>query len=177
MIPTTVLTIREQSWGRDLSPAELELFLYDDGTLNHNKLLEASITAQYAMDYADSLFPGQYPDGTPRNAFQHAYLSAMLTQKFGSEFAESLTNAHETGYGQDEPNGLTTFMDRHNNAVGISIAEANPYASAPQFRELILEALENGELVVLDVVSVLAGEYSANTIYPSNQCPQLCSYP
>jgi len=58
----------------------------------------------------------------PEDAFKHIYWSYHLTRTFGAEFAEEITNAHET-----LPNNTPQQrkMDFHNNEVGRALADKN----------------------------------------------------
>ena len=81
------------------------------------------------------------------DAFRHAYCTARLTCEFGGTWAEQFATAHE---GNDPGNSKTGGMDLHNNHVGCRIALANPGASPAQLADLVKNALERGELVVID---------------------------
>ncbi|MEO7838256.1 MAG: RHS repeat-associated core domain-containing protein [Anaerolineales bacterium] len=147
MIPTTFVSVGQYSLVQDLTPNEHALFLREDGELNSWNLLDFGLISRNAIETAKRLFPGQGEGNNPRNAFQHAFWSALLSQRFGSQFAATLTTAHENSAGSKRE---AQFMDLHNNEVGRSIAEANPYASSAQLRRLVLDTVENGALVVLD---------------------------
>lgn len=53
----------------------------------------------------------------PFDAFRHVYWSYLLTKRFGPEFAEQVTDAHEIG-ATYENSEADRRMDLHNNAVG-----------------------------------------------------------
>jgi hypothetical protein len=82
-----------------------------------------------------------------RDAHRHAYWSAELTKRFGPEFAEKFTTAHEA-----IPNASPhrEAMDLYNNEVGIRIAVRNPDASSKELADLVHKAAIEGELVVID---------------------------
>lgn len=71
-------------------------------------------------------------------------LSALLTKAFGADFTQRFTDAHEM-----DPNPVQTaerdFMDRHNNRhnnrLGIEIAQHYPSASDEEIANFIIEAL------------------------------------
>ena len=87
-------------------------------------------------------------NGLP-DAFRHAYLSALLTRAFGSDWAKKFTAAHEKQPENDPKLFDEEFMDLHNNALGIRIAQDNPTASDEELKRLITEAIRNGEAVYI----------------------------
>ncbi len=144
-----------------LSPDEYELITeYGNG-------IENGFLALNALDTADDRFDDLL--NSPGDAFRHAYWNALLTREFGEDFAMDFTTAHETQYVDTERFSDAreqSFMDLHNNQVGINIALANPNASNAEFQELVMDALVSGKLYVWD----------GNDIYYSDQCP-MCIYP
>jgi hypothetical protein len=116
----------------------------------------------YAQEFAGDLFPTHPADGSPRNAFQHAFWNALLTSDYGENFAEAFTTAHETGAGSGKEN---QFMDLHNNEVGRQIALDNPTATPDVLALKVVQALVAGELYVLE----------GNDVVFSDQC-SLCIY-
>jgi hypothetical protein len=76
----------------------------------------------------------------PQDAYRHILWSYLLTKKYGAEFAERVTNAHEEGDTGNSP--AEREMDYHNNAVGRSYAEQ----SVP--RQQILTRLESDQAVI-----------------------------
>ncbi|OYQ34518.1 hypothetical protein CHU95_10880 [Niveispirillum lacus] len=80
------------------------------------------------------------------DAFRHAYWNALMTKRFGSDFAEKFATAHEAVPGN--PPGRMS-MDLFNNAVGRQIAVNNPFASDEQLADLIKAAVHNGDMVVI----------------------------
>ncbi len=91
---------------------------------------------------AETGLPGMH--NGEADAFRHAYWNALMTSRAGPEFAEALATAHETG--STNPPGEVE-MDLHNNAVGRRIAVENPGATDEELRDLVLRALEAGELM------------------------------
>ena len=81
------------------------------------------------------------------DAFRHAYWNALLTRRFGADFAERFTLAHEGAPGNKADREA---MDLYNNEVGRRIAEANPNASEGELADLVQQAIERGEMVVID---------------------------
>lgn len=88
-----------------------------------------------------------------RDAFRHAYWNALMTKRLGSEFTEAFTTAHEGAPGNPADREA---MDLYNNELGRRIAEANPDASEDRLAQLVYEAIQNGEAVVIDQSGNLA---------------------
>lgn len=82
-----------------------------------------------------------------RDAFRHAYWSALLTKNFGGEWAGQFTTAHEGVPGNPADREA---MDLHNNEVGRQIALANPNATDKELADLIQQAVTDGKMVVID---------------------------
>ncbi|MBD1996268.1 hypothetical protein H6G00_06505 [Leptolyngbya sp. FACHB-541] len=82
-----------------------------------------------------------------RDAFRHTYWNSLLTKDFGEPWAADYATAHEA-----TPNNwaASEAMDLHNNEVGRRIATDNPDASPEELADLVRQALDNGELIVLD---------------------------
>ncbi len=118
--------------------------------------VEAQIQALPAdqQDIARALWPTN--DGQ-NDAFRHAYWSAELTREFGAEWATQFTTAHEAIPGNP---GIREAMDLYNNSIGIAIAEANPNASSSELADLVAEAVNDGDLVVVNQAGHL--EWSDN---------------
>lgn len=83
-----------------------------------------------------------------RDAFRHAYWSALLTKNFGEEWARQFTTAHEGLPGVNPAD--REAMDLYNNEVGRQIALANPHASDGQLADLVQQAVTDGRMVVID---------------------------
>ncbi len=88
-----------------------------------------------------------------QDAFRHAYWNALMTQRFGDDFATRFATAHEMVPGNPQ---LRETMDLFNNEVGRNIALANPEASSEELAQLIQEAGQRGELLVIDQNGQLA---------------------
>ena len=56
----------------------------------------------------------------PEDAYRHVLWSYLLTQKFGPEFAETVTDAHET---LPTNTAAERRMDFHNNRIGREFAQ------------------------------------------------------
>ena len=80
------------------------------------------------------------------DAYRHAYWSALLAKGFGVEWARAYTRAHES-----LPGNIADMeaMDLYNNEIGIRIAAQNPDASDAELADLIDEAVQTGEVVVI----------------------------
>jgi hypothetical protein len=82
-----------------------------------------------------------------RDAFRHAYGSAMMAQKFGAQWTAKFTSAHE-GIPNNPAN--REAMDLYNNSIGIKIGAANPNASPKQLANLVEQAVNQGKTIVID---------------------------
>jgi hypothetical protein len=94
----------------------------------------------------------------PSDAFHHAYWNALMTRDMGADFTKLFTDAHET---RVDSQRNQTFMDLHNNQVGIQIALDHPTATDAELADFVLDSITNGELVIWD----------GSNIYYSDQCP------
>lgn len=76
-------------------------------------------------------------DGFPDDAFKHIYWSYHLTKTFGADFAQEITDAHET-----LPNNTPEQrkMDFHNNEIGRKIASGN--LSVDELNSFVLNSPE-----------------------------------
>jgi hypothetical protein len=152
-------------WFARLSPEEITVLESHDG----NELFAMWLMQNAASDAAEKRFPddvnGIWND--PGDAFRHAYWNALITREYGEEFASDFTTAHETEASNDFDAREQSFMDLHNNGVGINIAISNPNISDEELQNKIFEALKAGKLYVWD---------RSNDIYYSDECPE-CIYP
>jgi hypothetical protein len=82
-----------------------------------------------------------------RDAFRHAYGSALMAQKFGAQWTAKFTSAHE-GIPNNPAN--REAMDLYNNTIGIKIGAANPKASAKELATLVEQAVNQGKTIVID---------------------------
>lgn len=80
------------------------------------------------------------------DAFRHTYWNALMTQRFGEQWTRDFATAHER-----LPNNPSTAeaMDLYNNEVGRAIAVANPDASPEQLADLVEQAVDAGDTVVI----------------------------
>ncbi|RSM75890.1 hypothetical protein DMH04_37690 [Kibdelosporangium aridum] len=99
-----------------------------------------------AVHDAENVFDRQGLTDGHSDAFRHAYWNAMLANRFGPEWTEQYTTAHErVGTNSAEAEA----MDLHNNEVGRRIAAENPDASPEELKGLVEQAVRNGEMVVV----------------------------
>ena len=147
--------------GRQMTRAEGELL---DRLTRDRGLLGLSAFRDIARDafaeaerrYPDNTVPADVPanrarewqgnDGH-RDAFRHAYWSARLAQEYGPAWARAFTTAHE-GLPGNWAN--REAMDLYNNGIGVRIGAAHRDASPERIAELVRQAVDRGELVVID---------------------------
>ncbi len=87
------------------------------------------------------------------DAFRHAYWNALLVKEFGPDFARKFATAHE---GRPGNPGTREAMDLYNNEVGRQIAIDHPDADGDELARLVQEAVDDGNVVVIDRDSDLA---------------------
>ncbi|MGE2689037.1 DUF6973 domain-containing protein [Mycolicibacterium pulveris] len=101
-------------------------------------------------DKAEAEAEARYPEGgnigNHRDAFRHAYWNALMTERFGEEWAREYATAHER---KPANTAADEAMDLYNNEIGRAIATANPDASPEQLSDMVHEAVQNGETVVI----------------------------
>ncbi len=96
---------------------------------------------------AETIYQGQGSRDGHSDAFRHAYWNAMLANRFGQEWTEQYTTAHER---VSTSAAAAEAMDLYNNEVGRRIAADHPDAGPQELRDLVDEAMRRGELVVVD---------------------------
>ena len=99
-----------------------------------------------AFSTADDRFPSADRNDDQNDAFRHAYWNALMVKEFGADWAEDYATAHEQLPGNPAPREA---MDLYNNEVGRNVAIANPDASTEELADLIEEAVNNGDTVVV----------------------------
>lgn len=99
-----------------------------------------------ALHQSESAFGGEGGTDGHADAFRHAYWNAMLTQRFGEEWAQEYATAHERN---PDSHPTPVAMDLHNNEVGRRIALENPDADEEELRGLVEQAVRDGEMVVI----------------------------
>jgi len=90
-----------------------------------------------------------------RDAFRHAYWNALLVQEFGEQWTEQYTTAHEAFPDPPNPPSMEA-MDLYNNEVGRQIVMENPDANRKELADLIFQAVERGDMVVVNSEGELA---------------------
>jgi hypothetical protein len=161
-----------------VSVTEAELALLEE--LSALELYELSDIKDDAYEESQERFNGQGGEDGHQDAFRHAYASVLLALRFGEEFAESFTTAHETGVNNPADREA---MDLYNNEVGRRIARENPSATLAELADLVFEAIENGEMIVIDENNELAwsddvelgetGEADDEPVQTDNQVPDV----
>lgn len=96
------------------------------------------------------------------DAFRHALYNALNAKSCGEELAREFGEAHECENGPDL--AAATAMDFHNNNVGYSIHNSNPNDNVVGLAAEVCEALEVGDLMILQDVSNTATSW----LVPSN---------
>lgn len=81
------------------------------------------------------------------DAFRHAYWNALMIKRFNTNFAQNYANAHEGVAGNP---ATREAMDLYNNSVGRRIALEHPGASDEELANLVQQAVERGDMVVID---------------------------
>ncbi|NWL12455.1 hypothetical protein DM793_14380 [Paenarthrobacter nitroguajacolicus] len=131
VVDQKVVTEKEAELLNGLGPFELNAFkgIHDD-----------------AFSVADERFPSEDRNDDQNDAFRHAYWNALMVKEFGADWAEDYATAHEQLPGNPAPREA---MDLYNNEVGRNVAIANPDASTEELADLIEDAVNNGDTVVV----------------------------
>ncbi|CAM4074637.1 DUF6973 domain-containing protein [Kibdelosporangium persicum] len=120
-------------------------------------LKEFADLRQDALHTAEGKFEGKGKTDGHADAFRHAYWNALMTQRYGEEWARDFATAHERN---PSSHHIPVGMDLHNNEVGRQIARANPDASPEELATLVEQAVKDGKMVVID---------KNDTLVPSNE--------
>ncbi|MFG1793692.1 DUF6973 domain-containing protein [Nocardia sp. NPDC049149] len=126
-----------------------------------------------AFATADKRFPSKADRNDDHNdAFRHAYWNALMTRKYGADWAKRYATAHE-GIPGNPPE--REAMDLYNNEVGRNIAIAHPNASPEQLAGLVEDAVKRGDTVVIPARGGL--DYSDRvapdqTGHPTKEAPE-----
>ncbi|ORB31958.1 DUF6973 domain-containing protein [Mycolicibacterium parafortuitum] len=134
---------RDEVGAEELTHTEMQMLLADPA-----RIPEIREIRDRASDEAVRRFPpsdGRQVDNET-DAFRHAYGSALLALRFGSDWASRFTSAHEGTAGN---NRASRAMDLYNNEIGRKIALANPDAAPDAIADLAADAVLNGETVVV----------------------------
>jgi hypothetical protein len=110
-----------------------------------------------AFEIADERFPPVGPNGgrndNHNDAFRHAFWNALLTQRFGEQWAKDYATAHEQIPGNEADREA---MDLYNNELGRRLAVEHPDASPDELADLVAAAVRDGDAVVIDLDGDLA---------------------
>ncbi|GAB0107846.1 hypothetical protein JMUB6875_68460 [Nocardia sp. JMUB6875] len=98
-----------------------------------------------AADTAVELFPDSVNDGQG-DAFRHTYWNALMSQRFGEDFAKTYATAHEGAPGQPSHREA---MDLFNNNLGRQIADQNQGASTDELKDKVKDAINQGRAIVI----------------------------
>ena len=92
-----------------------------------DKAFFASNDMKTAQRYADSIY-GKDSDGSQHNALKHTMWNALMTDRYGAEYAKMIANSHEFGavenLKQDQLQQDLMNMDLWNNSIGRSLGES-----------------------------------------------------
>ncbi|WP_439681813.1 DUF6973 domain-containing protein [Embleya sp. MST-111070] len=131
----------------------------------------ADIRAE-AFSEAEKRFTSDDKNDDHQDAFRHTYWNALLTQRFGVDWAAKYTTAHEGLTGNP---GHREAMDLYNNDLGRRIAQEHPNASPAELADHIDRAIREGRAVVVDrnheLVYSDQEEIGRNTTIPKNDPP------
>lgn len=124
-------------------------------------LLEFKDAIEEAYSVSKDIYKGAGFEDGHQDAFRHMYYNALLTKRFGEDFAKSFATAHEGVPGNPADQEA---MDLFNNEVGRRIAVENPNATDQELADLIKDAISNGEGIVIDKNGELAySDYNGPT--------------
>lgn len=99
-----------------------------------------------AFGAADKRFSSDDKNDDHNDSFRHAYWNALMTKKYGADWTEEYTLAHEAIPGNSPEREA---MDLYNNEVGRKIAQGNPDASEDELADLVEKAVRDGDMVVI----------------------------
>ena len=134
-----------------VSVTEHEAEMLDDigsfGRLDFKDIRDA------AFDTADERFPDQGAEDGHNDAFRHTYWNALMTQRFGEQWAKDFATSHEQVPGNPADR---ESMDLYNNELGRRIATEHPDASPSELADLVERAVKDGDAVVIGADGNLA---------------------
>ncbi|MGH3694721.1 MAG: DUF6973 domain-containing protein [Pseudonocardiaceae bacterium] len=131
------------------------------GLLSPAKMWDFKGVRDDAFSEAEKRYPVPHPGPPTReerndghmDSFRHAYWNALMASKFKEDFATKFGTAHEGVPGNPADQEA---MDLHNNEVGRRIAREHPDAGPKELANLVQQAVERGEMVVIDGNNELA---------------------
>lgn len=135
---------RKEIPNQELTATEIRMLL-----TSPTKVKDVFDIKEQASAEAVKRFPP--PDGVREidnqtDAFRHAYANALMTQKFGEEWTRKFATAHE---GRENNYASSEAMDLYNNEIGRQIAVDNPNASPEELADLVQQAVNDGDTVVI----------------------------
>lgn len=100
------------------------------------------------------------------NAITHAYLSAKIAQKYGSEVAKMFGDGRELRTKVDPGTDWDVYKDLWNNEVGRRIGMESGFFDDHKLSELIKEAFDNSDFLLTkkDVRIPKGFSYNENTV-------------
>jgi hypothetical protein len=100
-----------------------------------------------AQAFSEQKFDKHFNHNGQGDALKHCYMSALLTQWGGADFAKAFGDAHE-----DDPTNKPKekSMDLYNNAIGRAIAKKHHSADSARLGELCVKAVLDGTTAVLE---------------------------
>lgn len=117
------------------------------------KAFDIEKNANLAYSMTEATFEKQ-GKGDESDAFRHAFWQAKNTQDVGEDFTRKWSDAHEYGTPTNEVK-TDLYMDVHNNDVGIEIGKANPKATPEELRDIILNRISKGDLLIINSINKL----------------------
>lgn len=104
---------------------------------------------QRSLTDARAPFDGAGETNGHTDAVRHTLWNAMLANRFGAEWTEGYTTAHERKPHTEGVHASEQAMDLHNNEVGRRIAATHPDAGPDELMRHVEAAVRNGETVVI----------------------------
>ncbi|WP_067466736.1 WXG100 family type VII secretion target [Nocardia amamiensis] len=151
--------LRRIPWLGDQIPQE-KVTVSEAAMLDQLSLLDKAKFFQIqsdAKDVCEELYPDTRVDGDGKevkdsqdnhaDAFRHTYWNARMTQEFGEEWTKEYASKHE---GRGDNAAVREAMDLHNNELGRKIAMANPDASPEELQDIVKDAVDRGDAVLID---------------------------
>lgn len=160
-VPNSPMTIFDPSIFVTPRPVtQAELAILED--MSYIQLLDLNWSKEGAYAWTNSNFPVEQLEDGHGDAARHCFANVLVSHYFGAEFALAIGNAHEMVPGNPPPREA---MDLYNNGVGIRIQQENPNATIAEWQNLVMQALANGDLLVIDLNGDLAW---SNEVTPGN---------
>lgn len=133
----------------DVNAAEAAVFAWWLATGGQGKVESMRDLKREADPAGREAYPDQGLD-QQEDAFRHAYWNALMTHEHSAADAKMLSNAHEMHKDGTPLADKQESMDLYNNEVGRRIAEEHSDANREELKDLLKEAVEDGEMVCID---------------------------